>query len=236
MLMNRASSQKVVLPIVLIFMLVESYALADPLQNGDFSGDLGPPDDFKGWDYSAVSRSGEVAVMWEEQSWPWQGWLEQKFTIPDLALSLSFEYKPLFENNPDAWDSFTVLLWDSSTSLPIVPAASIDFSDVYFAHDWYGTYGIVTSEPDYVELTPLGDEWTRVTLDLPTSLWGSTTEGLLAFDFLSLDNTYESQILVDNVSVAVVPVFSSVLLGAMGLGTAATILRRKNSLQTKDQK
>lgn len=102
------------------------------------------------------------------------------------------------------------------------------FSDSYYLHEsFYGSNDVYTN-PAYVALTPLDDDWTRVTLDL-TSLGGTATNASVVFDLVSMDSSYDSQILIDNVSVAVVPAFSSVTLGVLGLGTLGVLRRRRRA-------
>jgi len=218
MLMDNASGRKVVLSIVLTFMLLESYAMAD-LINGDFSSPLGPADDLLGWDYWAISRVSEVAVMGDPFDWPY---LEQVFTIPDLALTFSFDYKANIAAG--GWGSFVASLLDPTTYNPIIPSAAYPAGE-YFAHDWY-IDGSETIWQDYVTVTDLGGGWNNIRLDLFPTLGGAATDAYIFFDFFSFDSS-NSEILIDNVNVTVVPVFSSVLLGVMGLGTSAAFLRRR---------
>ena len=239
MLSNRASGRKVVLAVVLSFMLMGSYAVADPLQNGDFSTPLDPA-----WDYlGGVSYDDvdQVAVMeWDAFSYPWDyPKLGQAFTIPnlDVALTFSFDYKP---NNVEAGSSFVAGLCDPLDPdipyTPIIPDAAY-LDGEFFAHDWLSEWdstivdyvSVESVWDDYVTVKDLGDGWSNVSLDL-SPIRGSTTNAYIVFDFF---NSFETeQILIDNVRV--VPVFSSVLLGVMGLGTAATVLRRKNSFRGTD--
>lgn len=76
--------------LLLVCQLGGSYALSQPI-NGDFSAGG------TSWDSRLTSFSGGVAALNEDLSFP-RAYIEQVFTIPELALSLSFEYKPLFES------------------------------------------------------------------------------------------------------------------------------------------
>jgi hypothetical protein len=221
MLINRVLCEKVVLAVVLATLIPGTCALAD-LENGDFSSGLAD------WTIQVVTVDSGVATMGEEGT-DW-AFLKQEFTIPNLSLSLSFEYLPLFET--DGQESFSVSLLDPVTFDPLIPTDADPFDSsatYYFMHYWDGFYSDneVLTDPAYVTQTDLGGEWTRVTLDLAW-LGGVGTNALLEFDFIPgfFDISYEGEIRIDNVSVAVVPAFSSLLLGVIGLGTV-TALRRK---------
>lgn len=224
MLINRSLCKKVVIAVVLATLIPGTCALAD-LQNGDFSNPLSV-----GWtDYDLVTIQSGVAVMGEDPvDW---AFLEQEFTTPALSLSLSFEYQPLFET--DGQESFTASLLDPVTFNPLIPTDADPLipgnETYYFMHDWDHFWGVddVLTDPAYVAVTDLGAGWTSVTLDL-TSLGLIETDALLAFEFIPGfgDFSLDGQIMIDNVSIAVVPAFPAVLLGVIGLGTVAA-LRRK---------
>lgn len=199
------------LPAVL-FGLTATAAVADlgsPFTNGDFSNPL-----TVGWtDFEVVSIVGGEGILGEDPSF--FAFLEQEFTIPDLALSLSFDYKPLFEVGGD--ESFSASLVDPFTFDPLVPSDPDPFDpfeSYFFLTDSFGT---TLADPSFVTLTDLGTGWTNVNLDL-ASLGGLTTDALLAFDFIGFDASFGSEILVDNASVAVIPTPSAVCLGILGLG------------------
>jgi hypothetical protein len=227
MLTKRA--QRTVVVLLLPFVLAGTSLLAGPsLQNGDFSSPLSV-----GWtDWDLVTIDAGVAVLGEDPV-VW-AFLEQEFMIPTLALSLSFEYKPLFE--ADGAETFTASLLDPVSYDPLIPtdADPLDPSETYyFMHDWNDFWGIndVITDPAYVTLTDLGAGWTSVTLDL-TSLGGIETEALLAFDFIPGfdDLSLDGEIRIDNVGLQVIPVPSAIVLGLIGLGALGAISRRCEQL------
>jgi len=218
------NSTKLMIAAILGCVLAETSILAGPsLQNGDFSSPLSV-----GWtDYDVVTIDIDagVAVLGEDPDY-W-AFLEQEFTIPGLSLSLSFEYKPLFE--ADGQESFSASLLDPGSSSPLVPTANTYF----LMHDWDDVSGVddVLWDPLYTSLTDVGDGWTRVRLDL-TSLGGVATNSLLAFDFIPGfdDGSLAGQIRLDNVSVQVIPAPSAVILGLIGLGSLRALRRRYKQL------
>lgn len=192
--------------------LVAGSAEADlglPLTNGDFSSSLSV-----GWtDYEVASIVGGEGVLGED---PWYfSFLEQEFTIPDLSLSLSFDYKPVFEMGGD--EAFSASLLDPLAYDPLVAtdADPWDPSESYFF--LADSFGTTLTDSSFVTLTDLGGRWTNVFLDL-TSLGGFATDALLAFDFIGFDDSFGSEISLDNASVSVVPVPGAVLLGLVGFG------------------
>ena len=195
-----------------LFGLVAASAKADlgsPLTNGDFSDPLDT-----GWtDYEVVSIVGGEGVLGED---PWYfAFLEQEFTIPDLSLSLSFDYKPLFEVGGD--EAFSASLLDPFSYDPLVAtdADPWDPSESYFFLT--DSFGTTLTDSSFVTLTDLGGGWTNVFLDL-TSLGGFATDALLAFDFIGFDSSFGSEVFLDNASVSVVPVPGAALLGLVGFG------------------
>jgi hypothetical protein len=185
--------------------------------NGDFAGGLA------GWTTSGdVSLDGEVAVLGQDNS----GFasLEQEFAIPAGSISLSFEYSPSFETE----ETFSAWLFDLDTWDALVATGDVDgdgLGDWFFAHD--SNAGIFLNSP-YVTAVDIGGGWSRVALDL-SSL--GATNALLAFDFPGLAAGGTGEIRVDNVSL-VVPVPPAVVLFALGMGTAGTMLRRRLRRET----
>ncbi len=235
---------KMVLAVVLMCPLAGSVVMAQPI-NGDFSNPLGPDADGLEWEYdpSTVSSSGGVAVLGEDMYST--AYLEQAFTIPDLAVSLSFEYKPRFQDfdpsdpfgvgyGDNNEESFSAFLLDPITGLPLVPTDADTTlpgpEAYYFMHDWDFYMGVdeVVTDPAYVTVTDLGTGWFDVTLDL-TTLGGTATGAQIAFDLVSgfYDYGLNSQVEIDNVSVAIVPAFSSVTLGLLGFGAIGALRRRR---------
>ena len=162
------------------------------------------------------------------------------------CLSLSFDYKPLFADQDlsdpfnvgfgDNEESFSVSLLDGPGGNPLIQTDAdstiLGEETYYFMHDWdyfMGDNKVVT-DPTYVTLKDLGGGWTNVTLGLG-DLLGVPTGAFLAFDLVPGWDDYglNSQVEVDNVSVAVVPAFSSVTLGLLGLGTLGALRRRRRA-------
>ena len=195
-----------------LFGLVAASAKADlgsPLTNGDFSSSLSV-----GWTaYDVVSIVGGEGVFAEDPLY--FSFLEQEFTIPDLSLSLSFDYKPLFEVGGD--EAFSASLLDPFSYDPLVAndADPWDPSESYFF--LADSFGTTLTDSSFVTLTDLGGGWTNVFLDL-TSLGGFATDALLAFDFIGFDSSFGSEVFLDDVSVSVVPVPGAALLGLVGFG------------------
>jgi len=226
--MSNGNYKKITIIAVIATLLAGTHVLGDigeDLGNGDFSSPL-----TVGWtDFDVATIDAGVAVLGEDSFDV--AFLEQRFTIPMLAVSLSFEYKPLFE--ADGEEAFIASLLDPSSYDPLVPtdADPFDSSETfYFMHDWDEYWGVddVLTDPAYVTLTDLGDGWTRVTLDL-ASLGGTATDALLGFDFIPgfYDSSLDGEIRIDNVSVAVVPTPTAVVMGLLGLGSSFGLIRRK---------
>lgn len=193
--MWRAGSRFIV--IVLLGPAALMANLGDPLQNGDFADPL-----TDGWtDFQTVTvNSNGQAVFGEDPGF--QSLLEQLFTLPSTAASLSFEYKPLFEAGGN--ESFSASLLDPGLSAaPLIPtdADPGDSSETYFFLQ-NSSDGSVLTDLNFVTLTALADGWTKVALDL-SALGGLSTDALLAFDFIGFDTSYGSTVLLDNVSVQV---------------------------------
>lgn len=236
---------KVLLLSVMFFLSLEM-AMAnfgEPLTNGDFSNPLGV-----GWtDYESLDdvvsiNHNNQAVLGE--SWDvGQTYLLQEFTLPGNALSISFDYQPLFE--ADGAETFTASLLDPyNTALIPTDADSYDDSESYFfMHDWDDNYGYdeVIYDSTYVSWVDLNTGWYSVTLDL-ASLGSVDSDAILAFDFIPWfgDYSVDGQILIDNVyctlspspgpDTTVVPVPSSILLGIVGIGSIRAIRRRYKGL------
>lgn len=208
---------------IAVSQLLGTYALADiGLVNGDFSSGLA------GWTSQVVTVDSGVATMGEDLID--FAFLEQEFTIPELGLSLSFDYRPHFET--DGQESFSASLLDPVSYAPLIPTDADPFDPsetYYFMHDWDdGFVDEVLTDPLYVTQTDLGGDWTRVTLDL-TSLGGLETEALLAFDFVPgfFDFSLDGEIDIAMVDLDVVPVPPAVVLGLLGLGVAGVKIARK---------
>lgn len=220
--------------LLLLCQLGGSYVVAQPIK-WDFSS--GGTD----WTSKVASFIGGVAALNEDMSSS-RAYIERVFTIPELALSLSFEYRPVFAVPPE--EAFSAFLLDGSgrdvltgnpTGSPLIPTdadPADPFETYYFMHNWSSSLGVdeVITDPAYVTLTDLGSGWTEVTLDL-RSLDGVATEAFIAFDFTPgfYDSGVENKIEIDNVRVAVVPAFSSVTLGVLGFGTVGVLRRRRRA-------
>jgi len=206
---------------VLTIASVTTYA-SPTIENGDFSSPLDV-----GWtDFAVTSIDAGVAVLGEDEFYT--AYLEQKFTIPELAVSLSFEYKPVFET--DGAESFVAYLlqpdWAYDPLIPTDADPSWPSAPYYFMHDWNLGVGTVLTDPDYVTVTDLGDGWSRVSLDL-TGLGGVETEALIAFELNPNplgDPSLAGEVWIDNVGV-VIPAPGALLLALIGTG-AVGIWRR----------
>lgn len=199
--------------------------LGIPLTNGDFAQPL-----TVGWtDYEVVSIVGGEGVIGEDPFY--FGFLEQEFTIPDLSLSFSFDYKPLFEMGGD--EAFTASLLDPFSFDPLVPTDADPFDPFESYFLLADSYGTTLTDSSFVTLTDIGGGWTNVFLDL-MSLGGFATDGLLAFDFIGFDDSFGSEISLDNASISVVPVPSAVLLGVVGFGVLGLIKRLRGGIGRPD--
>jgi hypothetical protein len=202
--------------------------IGQPLTNGDFSSEL------EGWgDNGGVTVDNGVAVFGD--GFTGTGYLLQSFTIPALATSLSFDYKPLFNLNEMERFSASLLTPDETGALvptnpsPFPPATS------FFQYDWPGSAlgSQVAVDPQYVNLADLGEGWTRVTLDL-SNLAGAATDALLRFDLTSGfspgEGHYGSKLMLANVGIVTgagaVPAPGAFLIGSIGCGLVGIFSRR----------
>lgn len=181
------------------------------LVNGDFS------DGLNSWDaWGLVEPEGGQAVFYEGDDY---SMLEQVFTIPSLALTLSFDiqFTRVADNTSGGLpDAFAVSLLDPDTFEPLVSNAG--YSEFY--------YWEADGEDEYVE-TVASVSGVTVSLDI-SGLRG--LEALVAFDLLGGSDGYATTAYLDNVTISVVPVPGAFLLGMMGLSFAGIRYRRKLSL------
>jgi len=177
---------------------------ADPsLQNGDFSAGLSP------WavEYGIVTDGGGFALF-EEDTASLSSTLSQQFTIPALAMQLSFDV--LFSSagtyDDASWpDALTACLFDNPSDLiPLI--SNPGYNDFFYMDHTGGVETVGTFDG------------THVALDV------SAFRGLdayLVFDLLASDDGMTTTVSVDNVNVSVVPLPGALLLGLVGMSAAA---------------
>ena len=185
--------------------------LGGVIDNGDFSTAGTPPDPFAGWttDLGLGDRptdGGGYAEFTVTDAGEARQ-LEQKFTLPALALTLSFEIKlmtsPGGTTDVFGFDSFQAALFDLDSSgkpnNPLFPHAPSFFA--FYSLDSGGP-SPEFYDPAYVSVTSLSNGWRQVTLDL-SSL---PSQGLLLdFSQFGSDDGLSSTVQLDNVLVNVVP-------------------------------
>lgn len=178
-------------------------------QNGDFSLGL------SSWtvEYGIVTDGGGFALFQEDPT-SLTSTLSQQFTIPALALELSFDVVMSSTGTYDTgtWpDAFTACLYDNPVGLnPLI--CNPGFNDFFYMDHT----GVVETVGTF--------DGTSVTLDV------SAFRGLdayLVFDLLASDNGMITSVSLDNVNVSVVPAPAALLLGLVGIGTGTVGLWRK---------
>lgn len=181
------------------------------LTNGNFS-----TPDLYGWtvEYGTVADGGAYALF-EEDASDLSSTLSQVFTIPGLALELSFDVQmwsvPGGPYEPFALaDAFLVSLLDPLTFDPLISNPGfIEF--YYFDNTGYQeTVGTVSGN--------------TVALDV-SSLAG--TDVFLSFDLWGGLDGMETSVSLDNVNISVVPAPGALLLGLIGTGTSVLGLWRR---------
>ncbi|MBA7656029.1 hypothetical protein ES703_63942 [subsurface metagenome] len=200
------------IPVVFAVLLLmpQSLVLAD-LVNGDFSAGL------SGWtlEWGTVTDGGGYALF-EEDAFDLSSTLSQEFTIPALALELSFDVQmfavPGGSSDPFAWpDAFTATLYNDPVNLvPLISNPLVD--DFYYLDNtgWEETVATVSGN--------------TVSLDI-SSLAG--LDAYLVFDLWGSDDGWLTSVNVDNVDISLVPTPSALLLGLIGMGTGVLGLWRR---------
>ncbi len=196
--------------ILLLFLLTGAVWAAPTLQNGDFSNGL------EGWDveFGTVTDGGGFAYF-QEDDWDASSTLSQTFTLPDLALELSFdvwmESVPGGPDDPWAWpDEFTASLLDPDTFDPLI--ANPGYTEFFYLDNT----GVVETVATYVGNT--------VTLDV-SGLAGQNV--FLAFDLWGGYDGMNTTVGVDNVSVSVIPAPGALLLAGIGTCIVGKLRRMK---------
>ncbi len=186
--------------IVVSLTSLTAFALPS-LQNGNFS---------EGLDYwTADPCEAFIAVVngkafFQESAFfeTTSGTLSQTFTIPDFALTLSFEFQYFLSEGLDETDVFTASLLDPDTMVSLT-------TDPNFFY-WDSEGNILTE----ATLSYPGDPNTIiVALDIPSSLYGE--DALLFFSLLIDEDVPYTKIFLDNVSVSI-PAPGSLVLGFVG--------------------
>lgn len=186
--------------IVIAFSSVTSFA-GPTLQNGDFSAGL------TGWnvEYGTVTDGGGYALF-EEDPFDLSSTLSQQFTIPALALELSFDVLISSTGNYDTaeWaDAFTACLYDNPLDLnPLIYNPGFDD---FFYMDHTGVVEMVGSF-----------DGTSVTLDVSAF---RNLDAYLVFDlWANLNDGMTTTVSLDNVNISVIPAPGALLLGLIGTG------------------
>lgn len=187
-----------------LILMPQSLVLADlAIENGDFSAGL------SGWSVDPfggeVVDDGGYALFVEDPDLMLSS-LSQEFTIPALALELSFDVQmfavPGGFTDPFAWpDAFIASLLDPVTFDPLVSNPVVD--DFYYLDNTglEETVGTVSGNTVSLDISSLADMDAYLVFDL----WGSD-DGLL------------TSVRLDNVEISLVPAPGALLLGLIGMG------------------
>jgi len=191
-----------------LFLFTVKAGLAD-ITNGDFSAGL------TGWtvEYGTVTE-GPGFALFEEDLFEQSSTLTQIFTIPALALELSFDVLMSSTGTYDTaeWaDAFMASLYDSSTGFPLDNNPGVD-DFFYMEHT-----GLVETVGSF--------DGTKVTLDV--SAFGGL-DAYLVFDLWSnLYDGVETSVNLDNVNITVIPAPGALLLGLIGFSAVGLWRRSK---------
>lgn len=172
--------------------------------NGDFS------DGLNGWtiESGTVFDGGGFALFIEDFSVP-SSTLSQEFTIPLLALELSFDVNMESDLPESPVDVFTAYLYDNSTDLkPLVSNPGVGVDEFFYMDN----DGVINTVGTF--------DGTTVTLDV------SGFRGLnayLVFDLWNGDDKRQTGVSLDNVSISVVPAPGALMLGLIGTGMVGVI-------------
>ncbi len=194
----------------IIVTLVGLTAFAGPTPlNGNFSTGLSD------WtvEYGTVTDGGGFAFF-QEDEFDLSSTLSQEFTIPALALELSFDVELSAVPGGDDYgfpsDAFMASLLDPVTFDPLV--SNPGFTEFYYLDNtgYEETVGSVSG--------------ITVTLDI-SGLRG--LDALLSFDLWGGDDGMITTASLDNVSVLVIPAPGALLLGLIGTGTIGLIRKSR---------
>lgn len=195
-----------------LFQVSMQPALAD-VTNGTFDTDL------SGWNvesgvvlHELVGGDGKALFKQDDDDEDPSSILSQPFTLDPLSLTLSFD-REMESFVPGETDTFTASLLDSSDN-PLVSYSG----ETYF-------YSLNSQSPP-IEETATGVTVTGNTVSLDVSSWAGDDVKLL----FALEHEYDDQftsVLVDNVSVSLVPVPGAFVLGSLGLCFAGWRFRKR---------
>lgn len=201
--------KRVVFGSIAFLLILTLGAFAGPT-NGDFSSGL------SSWtvEYGTVTDGGGYALF-EEDPIDASSTLSQLFTIPPLALELSFDVELLAVPGGDDYgfppDAFMASLLDPVTYDPLV--SNPGFTEFYYLDNtgYEETVGSVSGN--------------TVTLDI-SGLRG--LDAFLSFDLWGGDDGMITTASLDDVSVSAIPAPGALLLGLIGTG-AVGFLRRSRT-------
>ncbi len=191
------------------FLLCSAPVVFADLTNGDFS-----TPGLYGWTVESgnVSDGGGYALF-QEHPVDMLSSLVQEFTLPALALELSFDVamSSVPGGDHESWpDAFMALLLDPLTFGPLI--SNPGYTEFYYLDN-----------TGYLE-TVATVSGNNVSLDV-SSLAG--LDVFLAFDLLGGDDGMLTSVELDNVNVSVVPAPGALLLGLIGIGTVGTLRRSR---------
>jgi hypothetical protein len=175
-----------------------AYASPTPL-NGDFSAGL------TDWnlEYGTVTDGGGFALF-QEHATSLSSTLSQEFTIPALALELSFDLVMSAAGTPDpsAWaDAFTASLLDPVTLDPLI------YNPGYTEFYYLDNTGL--------EQTVATVSGNTIALDI-SGLRG--LNAFLSFDLWASYDGMDTSVNLDNVNISLIPAPGALLLALMGTG------------------
>ena len=195
------------------------------LINGDFSSGL------TGWttEGDVVVESGAASIGDEDP----YSLLYQGVALAPGLYELEFDFSNLLSDYvppsgpvtfPDI--HFASLYFINDLSQFDLNTLSFDDAAALFDMDYTGPYNV----QGVISASPLGQAWSHFTMTFDNNCaYAIPTFELLDFNLVSGD----SEVLIDNVSVAIVPEPSTVLLLSIGLATG--LLRRRKVMQRKLQ-
>jgi hypothetical protein len=181
------------------------------ITNGDFS-----TLDLSGWtvEFGTVTDGGGYALFEEDLS-DLSSTLSQQFTIPALALELSFDLWMSAEAggdyDPFSWpDAFTASLLDPVTFDPLISNPGV--TEFYYLDNtgYEETVGTVSGS----------------TVSLDVSNWAGY-DVLLSFDLWGGLDGMQTTVSLDNVNVSVIPAPGALLLAFIGTGLVGWLRRSR---------
>jgi hypothetical protein len=190
---------------VLFVTVVFSSCATAQITNGDFN-----TPDLSGWvvESGAVTDGGGYALF-EQGGYDELAILSQEFTMPDGALTLSFDVEMVLEDEegpgPET-DIFTAYLYDSSTNDPL---GSISSDGEFFYMD----------NKDLI-----GFDSRTVSLDVSGF---DVDNAYLVFKLDSdLDDRTLTKVGLDNVNISIIPAPGALLMCVVGAGVVGWLRRR----------